>query len=323
MNGRMKKVLAIVLMLVMITGTAVRAAADVVPLGLDMKIHGVPPKEELWTEHSTRQPDEPVLEYEDESIHAALYIDHVWASGIGKTECHWVVVEIKDPSQIRTTLSFESYDDMKPAKSEEMFRYVNAVCAINDDYVKMSNYKGYVMRQGVFYCDTLDEFEEIKRQDVLIIDDQGDFSTVLRATSAAMQEHLAEMEKQGRKPVNIFTFGPTLVIDGVAQELKWENSIHSVHVPCARAAIAQVGPLKYMLVAIDGEASEKTGMKAFEVSNFILSKFPDCKIAYNLDGGGSSKLHVRNKLVNHARGRREIGGLIYFASAASGEGTQE
>ena len=312
MNRRWKKALALLAAFWMLQGTA---GADVIPLGMDMTVHGMPLREDGWIE--------PNREYQDESIHVTLYEEQAWSSGVGRTTVHWAVVEIKDPSQIRSTLSFESYDDMKPAKSEEMVRFVNAVCAINDDYVKISSYKGYVMRQGVFYCDTLDEFEEIKRQDVLIIDDQGDFSTVLKASSAAVQEHLAEMEKQGRKPVNIFTFGPTMIIDGEIQEMKWENSIHSVHIACARAVICQLDHLKYALVAIDGEASENTGMKAADAAKFILAKFPDCKIAYNLDGGGSSKLHIGNKLVNHARGRREIGGMIYFASAASGDEGQE
>ena len=42
-------------------------------------------------------------------------------------------------------------------------------------------------------------------------------------------------------------------------------------------------------------------------------------MAYNLDGGGSSKLYMGQKKVNSAKGRREIYGMIYFASAVAEE----
>ncbi|MCR5296838.1 MAG: phosphodiester glycosidase family protein [Clostridiales bacterium] len=316
MNRRTGKRFTALLAVLMIMAAGIgSAAADVVPLGMDMTVHGATPDPNGWNQDYT--------EYEDESIHAVLYQEAVWASGKGKTVCHWAEIEIKDPSQLRTTLTNETYYDMIDGKSEVMFKDINAICAINDDYVKSTKYRGYVMRQGVFYADTLDDFEGGKNQDVLIIDDQGDFSTVIRASSADMQAHLEEMARQGRTPVNVITFGPTLIVDGEALELRYEDSIHSVHVPCARSAIAQIGPLKYVIVAIDGAASEETGMKAFEVANFILSKYPDCKIAYNLDGGGSSKLHFGKKLINKAPGRRMISGLIYFASAAAEKEGQE
>ena len=44
-----------------------------------------------------------------------------------------------------------------------------------------------------------------------------------------------------------------------------------------------------------------------------------CTAAYNLDGGGTSELWLGQKKVNKAIGMREIPGMIYFASAASGD----
>ena len=61
------------------------------------------------------------------------------------------------------------------------------------------------------------------------------------------------------------------------------------------------------------------GINCTELANFIAKTYPDCKVAYNLDGGGSSRLFMGQKRVNKANGRREIYGMIYFASAVSEE----
>ena len=81
------------------------------------------------------------------------------------------MIEIKDPSQLRTVLSYDSFEVKKAATANEMVPYLNAVVAFNDDYVKMNNFKGYVIRQGEFCLDNLDEWKEGLKQDVLLIDD--------------------------------------------------------------------------------------------------------------------------------------------------------
>ena len=118
--------------------------------------------------------------------------------------------------------------------------------------------------------------------------------------------------------MNIFTFGPALVIDGVAQKIERNSSTHSLNLATARTAICQLGPLKYAVFTVDS-AKTGYGMNGQELADFIVKKFPECKIAYNLDGGGTSELWLGQKKVNKAIGMREIPGMIYFASAASGD----
>ena len=285
------------------------AAAEVKPIPLDMLEHGAKPKAEGWIKENK--------EYQDESIHAVAYerARYKAKSSSSATTVHWVVIEIKDPSQLRTVLSYDSFEDKRSAEAPEMVSYIHSVVALNDDYVKMDKYKGYVIRQGVFCSDNLDEWGDELKQDVLVVDDQGDFSVVQKASSADVQAFLAELESRNRKAVNVFTFGPALVLDGQALEIKGSDSTHAVAISAARTVICQLDTLKYAVFAVDGVTG--TGMNCQELANFIVQEFPECKVAYNLDGGGSSRLFFGQKKINKAKGRREIFGMIYFASAAS------
>ena len=286
------------------------AMADIKPIPMDMLEHGTPPKAEGWIK--------PNEEYEDESIHVVLNkrTNYKSKSSDGGITIRWAEIEIKDPSQLRTALSYDSFEDKKAATAPEMVAYLNPVVAINDDYAKMNIFKGYVIRQGVFCKDDLDEWKDELKQDVLVIDDQGDCSAVLKASSADVQAFIAELEGQGKTAVNVFTFGPVLVLNGEMQEIDRNTSTHSLNLAMARTVFCQLGPLKYAVFAAD---APKTGygINCQELASFIVQTYPDCKIAYNLDGGGSSRLFMGQKRVNQAQGRREIYGMIYFASAVS------
>ena len=304
---RVLLVLAAMVLTLCILGSAL---AEIKQIPLDMLEHGTPPKADGWIEENK--------EYQDESIHAVLYERRNYKSknSDGNITIRWAEVEIKDPSQLRTALSYDSFENKDLATAPEMVAYLNPVVSFNDDYVKMNNYKGYVMRQGVLYSDNLDEWSDELKQDVLIIDDQGDFSVVQKATSADVQARIAELEGEGRQAVNTFTFGPTLVLNGEAQEIKGKDSTHTVITATARTAFCQLDTLKYAVFAADCPQTGY-GINCQELANFIVKTFPECKVAYNLDGGGSSRLFMGQKKVNKAMGRREIYGMIYFASAVS------
>ena len=291
--------LAVLFVLAMALFLSSPAVAEVTPLGLDMKVHGVPPKESGWLSDK---------EYRDESIHVTVEAaKRKPKSSESAVTCRWVVIEIADPSQLRTTLSNESYDDITQERPWEMARRVNAVVACNSDFIKYSYNVGYVIRQGVFYRDALD--------------------AVLKATSEAMAAKKQEIESSGRQIVNAFSFGPVLVMDGQALPMpekkadmnKFQSRIEST-LPTQRIAIAQLDTLKYAIIEVDGgvvNGSGMNGMNLREFASYIVGLFPECKLAYNLDGGGSTHLMMRGKPIHSTPGSRTISDLIYFASAAS------
>ena len=51
----------------------------------------------------------------------------------------------------------------------------------------------------------------------------------------------------------------------------------------------------------------------------MLELFPDCRLAYNLDGGGSTNVIVNGKRIHKNSDARNISDILYFASAASEE----
>ena len=302
--------LAVLMLLVMAMYLSSPAIAEVTPLDMNLRTHGKPYKKSGWI--SDR-------EYRDESIHVVLEsANRKPKSSQKQITCRWVVIEIADPSQIRTTLSRESYDDVTLERPWIMAQRVNAVVACNSDFVKYTFNVGYVVRQGQFYRDALNG-----ERDVLIIDDRGDFDAVLKATSADMEAKKQEIEADGRQIVNAFSFGPVLIRDGqiLDQPLSaWEHDKAEGHLATQRIAICQLDTLKYVIFEIDGgvvNGSGMNGMNLKELANYIISIFPECKLAYNLDGGGSSSLMLRGKPVHSTPGSREISDLIYFASAAS------
>ena len=274
-------------------------------LDLDMTVKGDPLDPKGWISDK---------EYQDPSIHVVL--EKKMRKNKSSNEsviCRWAVIEIADPTQLRTTMSNETYGDQTLGRSVTMAKFANAVIAMNGDFIKYSYDFGYVIRQGVFYRDMLDN--QKYPRDVLVIDDAGDFRIARAATSASMQEFLTELESGGRKAINTFTFGPALIIDGEVQEVKKNPEFEAI-LPNQRICICQLDHLKYAIVQVDGSSPAGNGINLQELANFVKQLFPECMVAYNLDGGASTHLVFHDKLVNQTGSSRAISDLIYFASAA-------
>lgn len=278
------------------------ALAAVEPIPLDILVHGQPPKKSGWISET---------EYEDESIHMVMEsAQRKPKSSHTKITCRWVRVKIADPSQLRTAMSNDSYEDRTLARSASMARAVNAVVAMNGDFVKYNYNRGYAVRQGVFYRDALDG-----SRDVLIIDDKGDFSFVKNATSEEMRIKNEEIEAAGRKVINAFCFGPVLVVDGEVQDTTAPEM--ESHYATQRIAICQLGELEYGILEVDG--GNGSGMNLNDLATYITMVFPECKLAYNMDGGASTYLLINGQYVHKTTEGRAISDIIYFASAATEE----
>jgi exopolysaccharide biosynthesis protein len=272
------------------------ALAEVVPLDTDQTVPGNPAKEDGWIS------DE---EYEDESIHVTT--EH---STVGKVKTCIVRIKIADPSQIRTAMSKDNYDDKTYVKATAMAKHVNAIAAVNGDFFKYFYKIGYVVRQGVFYRDALNG-----ERDVLIIDDQGDFYAVRNATSESMADYLANTFPSDRTVMNTFTLGPVLVENGEVQEITTREFQYRYKMQ--RVCIVQTGELEYAIVECDGKADATSGMTMADFAEYVQSLFPDCILAYNLDGGGSTNVIVNNTRIHKNSDARNISDILYFASAAS------
>ena len=91
--------------------------------------------------------------------------------------------------------------------------------------------------------------------------------------------------------MNSLTFGPALIVDGEAQTISTVE--HAPIMAAARICICQLDHLKYANVVVDG--GNGVGISLQELADFIPEILPECKVAYNLDGGKSIALLSRKR----------------------------
>ena len=268
-----------------------------------MKI-SIPPKEDRYI-------------YGDDTGNPTGYADPSITVNIGRgriyeTNYIYARVKIASASQLRAQMN-SSITSNDTNYASTLAKRVNAVVAINGDFYGgddlWTGRKGAIMRQGKMQrlkCDG--------RFDVLAVDRNGDFHIVQNAKNE-------QVEALRDESVNIFTFGPALVVDGTPIYGERNSSIASEK-PAQRMAICQTGPLEYLLITSEGP--QNPGSKGLSIYQFVdlISSMPDVKNAYNLDGGSSSTLVFRmdgknwqkiNALSNPKI--RPVKDIIYFADA--------
>ena len=264
-------------------------------------------------------------EYRDDSISVVIsegeYLDvHYWSTR----------VKISHPSQLRTVPAMQVSDPhavFSPwytggAECARIARAANAVVAVNGDYVSNIAQCNVVLRQG----------QQIRNSghglyDVLIVKTDGDFDSIPDCT---LQDYLAYYDAHPGGIYQAFCFGPVLVRDdSVVLAENFKNGYMISQNKTQRMAIAQVGPLDYLLITCDGDAQfNRTGLTIHEFADLCLTLgreiSPDgLKLAYNLDGGNSASLvfKVRDengKLVyrklNMPERDRDLSDMICFVS---------
>ena len=231
-------------------------------------------------------------------------------------EKRWWVAEgeIRDGSQLRT-MPANSFSYASHADGSRISRRANAVLSCDGDFWwRDVKWKGaYVLRQGVLYLHEL-----TGTRDVLLIDEDGDFHIIHDATDENVplpEEPTGPVMYNGKQIYNGFCFGPTLVENGKALTIEPDEHIVTERTSTPRLAICQMGEKKYAIVA--------TYRNYGNLQDFAyLLENLGAKTAYNLDGGDSSMIFTGNTMINRNSSIREIGDLIYFASAWPEEGAQ-
>lgn len=290
---------------------AAACAETLEPLDMDSCECGPAPKDACYLSDT---------EYEDESISVKLYYGKY-----GKTDYVYAHVKISDPSQLRTASANGRFMNNYGGelRGSQIAGNVNAVVAINGDYFTKPDKCQVVMRQGKQIRNKADG-----TKDLLLIDRQGNFSVLSQCTAAAykayLQEHQSEM-------YNVFCFGPVLVQNGESViPADYKNGYIGAENETQRAAIAQLGPLEYMLIACSGpQSGQGVGLKIVDFAalcEMVGKQLNEngCKLAYNLDGGNSAEFIFKapNKkgVLKYAKvnspeiGERFLSDIIYFAT---------
>lgn len=232
------------------------------------------------TEPNTRTIEDTTT-YEGETIQ--ITIDQ-WCYAFNRTSLRFFVanVYVDDPAQLQTAFAGEEYSKSNSEATSAIAERHDAILAVNGDYYNYKDKNGLVIRNGVLYRD------EASTRDQLLIMNDGTFVALPRGTYNAGegQKYIDEGVVQS------FTFGPLLVNDGAAVEL----------------------PEKYIISTKDTirDGWSDKGMTLQELQQVFVEQ--GCKVAYNLDGGGSATMVLGDQRVNKTSGSRErdVSDIVYF-----------
>ncbi len=177
---------------------------------------------------------------------------------------------------------------------------VGASFAVNGDFCGFRT-EGIIIRGGQLYRnDTKSDW------DLLYLDANGDLLTCKNNQTDGQSLVSAGV-------LQSWCFGPVLVKDGVAlSEFNTPNLSTRAKEP--RTAIGQVDRLHYIILVVDQvRTPEESGGMSFAE---LASEFErlGCKIAYNLDGGGSTTLYYNGSVINTpcVNGERQVSDIIYL-----------
>lgn len=254
------------------------------------------PKEKLIEDTQT---------YESDTMR--IVIDQ-WCYRFNKSDLRFYVANIwpKDPAQLQTAFAGEEYSKKNAEATSAIAARHGAVLAVNGDYYNYKDKVGLVIRNGVLYRD-----QPASNRDMLLVYADGTFVGIPR--DAYQEGHGEEYLEQG--VVQSFTFGPLLVNDGEICELPkkyYVNPADTIREP--RTAIGQAEDGHYVFIVADGRRAKWSdkGMALQELQQVF--KEQGCRVAYNLDGGGSATMILNGERVNKTSGSRErdVSDIIFF-----------
>ena len=236
-------------------------------------------------------------------------------------------VKISDPSQFRTAVTPRGRTNKISALAEN----ANAVVAIGGEYFATDD-GGYIVRMGEVQADSKKKARKspYETRDLLAIDENGDLHILLRKRNGKPNNKSINPDftdqlralTEVHTLVNVFDFGPALVIDGVKQEQPEKYSFN-LDGREPRCAIGQTGPLEYALVVVDTvkhhDRSGKEGATYDDLAQFMADL--GCQQAYNLDGGNSALMvfHGANYSDKTVKEERSVSDIIYFATLVGQE----
>ena len=291
---------------------ALAAVSGLQPLPMDdYTAFGPAPDESCFTEGKHAFSNENTFDestYRDESIEV-----YAWREWRGDCCYNAARIRISDPSQLRTALA-----ENKIWRNHYVWvtaQRNNAVVATGGEWLD-SNKNTYTVRMGV----TLRK-KGYKTRDTLVTDQAGNFHLFKGYTHAQRQA----LEAEGIQIINLFNFGPALIIDGEVQYeegTKWKYPVGYTTALQPRTAIGQIGPLEYLMVVTDGRLARAPlpdgGVKLARGCNVAtLAKYMQdygCVQAYALDGGGSAAMYYHGDKFSHPIEKRGVTDIIYFAT---------
>ncbi len=229
-------------------------------------------------------------------------------SGSGSDTITWFVADITvaDATIIGSAFADDEFGQNIIAYPSAIAAQAGAVLAINGDYYGFRD-TGIVIRNGVAYRD------RSARQGLAFRSDGS--MRLYDETTTTASKLLAD------GVWNTLSFGPGLVDNGSVisgiDDIEIDTNVgnHSVQGQQPRTGVGVIEDNHFLFVVVDGRSSGYSrGMSMTELATTFVNL--GAKVAYNLDGGGSSAMIFNSRLVNNPLGKGQERGtsdIIYVA----------
>lgn len=210
-------------------------------------------------------------------------------------------IYIRDLNSFRGAFADGTYPEPRSGQVDSITNMAtqnSAILAINADYCEI-RYTGIIYRNGVLYRD-------VEKDDVAVLYRDGVMDMLTKdGFNALTQERRDEIWQTA-------TFGPALVMDGVA--ITGHNSSISGVNP--RSGLGYYEPGHYCIVQCDGrQDGYSVGLTLDEFAELFAEL--GCVEAYNLDGGTSSEMVFNGERYNQPYNNgRESSDIFYICEIA-------
>lgn len=207
-------------------------------------------------------------------------------------------VYVTNVKYIKTAFAEGSFGKNVKERGEIIAKENNAKLAISGDSYG-SNEKGVVIRNGKLYR------TECNTSDVGVLYSDGtmeNYSNITYNSGITI----------AKKPWQAWNFGPEL-LDAHGNVVKSFNTTSYVYGNNPRCAIGYIKPGHYKFIVVDGhDVGYSRGVTLTELAQIM--KDEGCRLAYNLDGGGTATMVYDGKTINSPSDKREISDIIYLGA---------
>lgn len=178
----------------------------------------------------------------------------------------------------------------------EMHEITDAILSISGDFMTYQK-EGFLIRNGEIYSDVTNAAS------ICVLFPDG--------TIEAYDGKTYKVDEiKSRNPLQVWTFGPVLLDENgqVRDKYKMSSSVSQTN---PRSALGYYEPGHYCFVTVDGrQPGYSAGMKIPELAEVFVEL--GCKVAYNLDGGGSAVMIFNEDRYSKQSngGDRKIGDIL-------------
>lgn len=216
--------------------------------------------------------------------------------GSGWTAITYYVADIYVASLDNFT-TYTAHNEMRYFSKQdvlEMDAASDAVIAISGDFYSYQK-TGFLMRNGFLYK------SDRTYCDILVLFEDG-----VMATYPRDGYDIQEILDQGA--CQVWNFGPALLDENgnVKSSYKTTNNVGADN---PRSAVGYYEPGHYLFVVVDGrEKGHSVGMSIPDLANIFVER--GCKVAYNLDGGGSAVMTFQDALYSRPSEDRALSDIL-------------